>query len=75
VRGDVRPMREVFGYVRRLLPDAEMTLQPGRDRQTWQVDGSATCDEIGYAPTCTIEEGIKRNINRLRQQAGLSPVA
>jgi nucleoside-diphosphate-sugar epimerase len=75
VRGDLRPMREVFGYVRRLLPDAEMTLQPGRYRQTWQFDGSAARDAIGYAPTFTIEEGIKRNINRLRRQAGLSPVA
>jgi nucleoside-diphosphate-sugar epimerase len=74
VRGDLRPMREVFDYVRRLLPQAEMTLQPGRYRQTWRFDGSATHDEIGYAPEVTIEEGIKRNINRLRQQAGLSPI-
>jgi UDP-glucose 4-epimerase len=74
VRGDLRPLREVFDYVRRLLPDAEMTLQPGRYRQTWQFDGNVTRDEIGYAPEFTIEEGVKRNINMLRQQAGLPPV-
>lgn len=71
VRGDLRPMREVFDYVRGLLPKADMTLQPGRYRQTWQFDGTATQHEIGYAPTYTIEEGIKRNINMLRQGAGL----
>jgi nucleoside-diphosphate-sugar epimerase len=74
VRGDLRPMREVFDYVRRLLPKADMTLQSGRYRQTWQFDGSATRTEIGYAPEFTIEEGIKRNINMLRQRAGLPPV-
>jgi hypothetical protein len=51
-----------------------MTLQPGRYRQTWQFDGSVTRDEIGYAPEVTIEEGIKRNLNMLRQKAGLSLV-
>jgi nucleoside-diphosphate-sugar epimerase len=74
VRGDLRPMREVFDYVRRLLPKADMTLEPGRYRQTWQFDGSAARDEIGYAPEFTIEEGIKRNLNMLRQRAGLPPV-
>jgi nucleoside-diphosphate-sugar epimerase len=74
VRGDLRPMREVFDYVQRLLPEADMTLQPGRYRQTWQFDGSVTRDEIGYAPEVTIEEGIKRNLNMLRQKAGLSLV-
>ena len=71
VRGDLRPMRQVFDYVRQLLPEADMTLQPGRYRQTWQFDGSVTRDELGYAPEYTIEEGIKRNINMLRQGPGL----
>jgi nucleoside-diphosphate-sugar epimerase len=74
VRGDLRAMREVFDYVRRLLPKAEMTLEPGRYRQTWQFDGGAARDEIGYAPEFTIEEGIKRNLNMLRQRGGLPPV-
>jgi UDP-glucose 4-epimerase len=74
VRGDLRRMREVFDYVRRLFPKAEMTLEPGRYRQTWRFDGNVTRDEIGYAPEFTIEEGIKRNINMLRQRTGLPPV-
>jgi nucleoside-diphosphate-sugar epimerase len=74
VRGDLRPMREVFDCVRRLLPRAEMTLQPGRYRQTWQFDGSAAREEIGYTPEYTIEEGIKRNINMLRQGPGLPAI-
>jgi nucleoside-diphosphate-sugar epimerase len=74
VHGDLRPMHEVFTYVRQLLPQAEMTLQPGRYRQSWQFDGSITRDEIGYTPEFTIEEGIKRNINMLRRKAGLPSV-
>jgi nucleoside-diphosphate-sugar epimerase len=71
VRGDLRPMREVFEYVHGLLPKVEMTLHPGRYRQTWQFDGRVTREELGYAPQYTVEEGIKRNINMLRQGAGL----
>lgn len=71
VRGDLRPIREVFDYVRSLLPDADMTLQPGSYRQVWHYDGSMTREEIGYAPEYKIEEGIKRNINMLRQGPGL----
>jgi nucleoside-diphosphate-sugar epimerase len=74
VRGDLRPMREVFDYVRQLLPKAEMTLLPGSYRQVWQYDGSVARDEIGYVPAYTIEEGMKRNINMLRQGPGLPSV-
>jgi nucleoside-diphosphate-sugar epimerase len=74
IRGDLRPMREVFDYVCRLLPQADMALQPGRYRQTWQFDGHVARDEIGYAPEFTIEDGIKRNINMLRQKAGFPAV-
>jgi nucleoside-diphosphate-sugar epimerase len=75
VRGDVRPMRDVFNFVRTLLPDAKMTLQPGSYRQIWQYDGSVTREEIGYEPEYTIEEGIRRNIDMLRQTPGLPPIA
>jgi UDP-glucose 4-epimerase len=74
VRGDLRPIREVFEYVRSLLPDADMTLLPGKYRQVWQYDGRVARDELGYTPKFTIEEGIKRNINLLRVGAGLPPV-
>ncbi len=74
VRGDMRPMREVFEYVRRLLPSEDMRLQPGSTRLIWQYDGSLTRNEIGYAPIYTVEEGIKRNINMLRQAPGLPSV-
>ncbi|MBI3329392.1 MAG: NAD(P)-dependent oxidoreductase [Nitrospinae bacterium] len=71
VRGDLRPMREVFDYVRTLLPNADMMLHPGSYRQIWQYDGSVTREEIGYVPEYKIEEGMKRNINMLRQVPGL----
>lgn len=74
VRGDLRSMREVFEYVRKLLPREDMRLQPGSIRLIWQYDGSMTRDEIGYEPVYTIEEGVKRNINMLRQAPGLPPV-
>jgi nucleoside-diphosphate-sugar epimerase len=74
IGGDLRPMRDVFTFVRQLLPDADMTLQPGSTRPIWQYEGSVAREEIGYEPQYKIEEGIKRNINMLRQAPGLSRV-
>ena len=72
--GDFRPLRQVFDHVNALLPDADMTLEAGSRRRTLKYDGSVTRDEIGYTPQYKIEEGVKRNINLLRQGAGLPPV-
>ncbi len=78
VVGDFRPTREMFDHVRSLLPDAGMTLQPGGQMggasNPWNYDGSAAREEIGYVPEFKIEEGVKRNINMLREKAGLAPV-
>jgi nucleoside-diphosphate-sugar epimerase len=74
VGGDLRPMRDVFNFIRGLLPDADMTLQSGSTRPLWRYDGSVTREEIGYEPQYKIEEGIKRNVNMLRQAPGLSRV-
>ena len=73
VVGDFRPMDEVFNYVRTLLPDADMTLEPGGDREM-RYEGTPAREEIGYAPEYKVEEGIKRNINMLRRGTGLPEV-
>ena len=38
------------------------------------VDGAVTRDEIGYAPEFTIGEGMRYNIEMLRQKAGFPSV-
>ena len=78
VVGDFRSTREMFDQVRSLLPDADMSLQTGcpmgGESHPWNYDGSAAREEIGYIPEFKIEEGVKRNINMLREKAGLGPV-
>ncbi|MCL0101848.1 NAD(P)-dependent oxidoreductase, partial [Dehalococcoidia bacterium] len=69
--GDMRSTREVSDYVSALLPDADIRLESGGSGRSWNYDGSAARDEIGYVPQFKIEEGIKRNINDLRGRAGL----
>ena len=74
VVGDLRPTREVFDYVQSLLPDTDMKLLPGNSRSIWNYDGSATLEEIGYAPEHKMEDGVRRNIDTLREKAGLPPI-
>ena len=74
VVGDMRSTREVYDYVSSLLPDADIKLEPGGTGRSWNYDGSAAREEIGYVPEFKIEDGVKRNINALRDRAGLPPV-
>ena len=60
--------------MRFLLPEADMKLQSGGSGPVPKYDGSATREEIGYAPQYEIEEGVKQNINVIRQRARLAPV-
>jgi nucleoside-diphosphate-sugar epimerase len=73
--GDTRSMQEAVAYVRRLLPQADLRVEPGR-RQigTMRYDPSVTEAAIGYSPQFTMEEGFRRTINAVRAKRGLPPV-
>jgi len=74
VIGDLRIVREVGDYVKKLLPDADITVLPGAtgfgfEPRTKPVDEKREC--LFEWP---LEQGIKETINTIRRQNGLPPV-
>lgn len=79
IHGFRHPLRDAFECVRKLLPDVAMTLEPGT-RSGFSasagpiVDGTPATEELGFTAETDIDEGMKRNINLLRREAGLPQV-
>jgi UDP-glucose 4-epimerase len=72
--GDTRPMQEAVACVRRLLPDADLRVEPGGSHRGIRYDASVTEEAIGYSPQYSMEEGFRKTINAVRAQHGLPPV-
>ena len=67
--GDARSMQEAVAYVRQLLPQADIRVNPGRQSGHMRYDPSTTEAVIGYSPQFPMEEGFRRTINMVRGQA------
>jgi UDP-glucose 4-epimerase len=74
VKGGIRPVREGAAYLKQLVPDAEITLEPGVFGISWDYDATPIAEEIGFTPTYTMEQGILKTFNRFRELAGLPAV-
>ncbi len=72
--GETRPMSEAIAYVRELLPEADLQVQPGGTHRGIRYDGSVTEAAIGYSPQYTMEEGFRKTINMVRNQRSLPPL-
>ena len=72
--GDVRPVSEVADYVRKLLPGAEIALLPGHVGVSYRYDTALLEEEIGFRLNWPMEKGIKKLINMVRVEHGLTPV-
>lgn len=72
--GDYRPMRDVAAYVRKILPEAKIQLQPGRSGICGKFDMTEAQEGIGYWPQYAMEEGVRKTINFLRKEKRLPPV-
>jgi UDP-glucose 4-epimerase len=78
VSGDYRPLQEAFAFVRRLLPDAQITLQmedlelpPGAGLGfSRRVDSGRATADFGYRRRHNMEAGVYRTINENRVFAG-----
>jgi nucleoside-diphosphate-sugar epimerase len=68
VDGDIRSFSELAAYVKSLIPDADITLLPGRTGFASKFDTTPAREEIGYRPEWTIEKGIKKIIDYVRQE-------
>lgn len=72
--GDTRSMADAVAYVRQLLPDASIQVEPGGTHRGIRYDRSMAETAIGYSPQFTMEEGFRKTINMVRTQNGLSEV-
>jgi UDP-glucose 4-epimerase len=72
IGGYEHPVKELFEYVKGLLPGAEMELLPGYfNGPRYDYDTSPAERDLGFHPQHTVKEGIKESINIVRQQNGL----
>lgn len=73
--GSVHTIREVADYVKQLLPNSIIEVEPGKMDGYLDViadlDLSRAKEELGYTPTYTIKQGIYEYINTIRSRAGL----
>jgi hypothetical protein len=74
VKGGVRPVKEGVAYLKKLVPDAQITLEPGVFGISWDYDARPIAEEVGFTPAYTMEQGILKTLNRFRELAGLGPV-
>ena len=66
VTGNVRTMTEAVEYIKKLIPDAKLTVLPGPTRPSIKRDATGAKEEIGYEPQWTMEQGIEKSIRDIR---------
>ncbi len=67
VDGEVCPVALAADYVRRQIPDADITLLPGYTGFTGKFETGKIREEIGYRPQWPLEKGIEQVINEARK--------
>jgi len=68
ISGDIRPIAEVVDYVKKLIPDADITVLPGKEGFAWKCDSTQFREEIGYQPEWIMERGVEKVIEEVRKQ-------
>jgi len=66
--GDVRSTAEVAAYVKKKVPEADITLLPGHFTNPHKFDTTPIRNELGYSPQWTIEQALDTIIDRLLEQ-------
>ncbi|RDZ35832.1 UDP-glucose 4-epimerase [Haloferax sp. Atlit-47N] len=75
VRGELATIREAAETVRRLLPDADLTVSDeGELPWTQELDMTQAQADLGYDPEYDLEAGFRDYVNVLRKENGLEPV-
>ncbi|MBN1849058.1 MAG: NAD(P)-dependent oxidoreductase [Deltaproteobacteria bacterium] len=67
---DIHSVAEVADYVRTLIPDADITLLPGKFQLAYKFDYSPIQNELGFKPNFTIENGVKDFIDQIINENG-----
>ena len=66
VTGDFRTLTEAVDYVKKLIPDAKLTVKPGPNIPMVKRDSTGAKEEIGYESQWTMEQGIEKTIRDVR---------
>ncbi len=74
VKGGIRPVKEGVAYLEKLMPDAQITLEPGVFGISWDYDATPIAQEVRFTPKYTMEQGILKTLNRFRELAGLDAI-
>jgi nucleoside-diphosphate-sugar epimerase len=72
IGGHSYSVKELFNYVKKLLPEAQMELLPGPyNGPCYNFDTALTEKELGFRPQYSVHDGIKESINMMRKHYGL----
>ncbi len=75
IGGEITPVSKIRDYVLTLLPDAKITLKPGKVfGSAYNLDKSAAEKELGFKYRYSTFEGVRETINLLRRNKNLPPV-
>jgi nucleoside-diphosphate-sugar epimerase len=75
VSGGRCSLKEAADYVRELLPDTDITLEPGCAWAAPGLDTKLTQEEIGFKPQWSIREALSEIVNTVRELHKLPPVS
>lgn len=57
---------ELSRYVKELIPDAQIEVEPGSETPRVLVDASRIREELSYKPKYTVKDGVVDYINHLK---------
>ena len=69
-----RLMADVTDHLRKLLPDAHITISEERLPITPHMNCSNLKKDLGFQPRYTMESGMTDYLNMMRKAAGMPPV-
>lgn len=67
IGGEICTIAGAVGYVKELLPEADLTLLPNRIEFTGKFDTSRIVNEIGFQPQWSLKQGIGQVIERVQR--------
>jgi nucleoside-diphosphate-sugar epimerase len=70
-----RRIGDVTAHLRRILPDAQISVSSKRATMTPLLNNHRLLNELGFRARYTMETGMTHYLNLVRKQAGLPPVA
>ncbi|WP_338728858.1 NAD(P)-dependent oxidoreductase [Haladaptatus sp. DJG-WS-42] len=75
VRGELATIREAAEVVKKVIPDADLSVSDEGELPWTQVlDMTKAKQDLGYDPEYDLETGIREYVKVLREEAGLEPL-